>query len=107
MDDLITQGFSALLKSAPITGFILVVIYLARKEIAALLTAGRGDGKMETLTTKMVDLFERNLEYFGAVAVHTENMQAALRSIDRTTATGLLVQQGLKEEIIRQGRSGK
>lgn len=97
MDQLITQGFETLLKSAPLSGAIMLIFYLTRKEIYALFSASRGDGAMEKLMAQMVGQFEANLKYFAAVAVHTDTMQRCLTDI-------LEVQHKIHTEIVRQER---
>ena len=91
------------LDSAPWAAPFVLVAFLLRKEIAALLTAGRDDSNMESLMTKMVEQFAQNLVFFKAVAHDTEIMQAALSDIRRTSGELVEIQRSLKEEVLRQG----
>ena len=91
------------LEAAPWAAPFILVAVLLRKEIAALLTAGRGDSAMESLMTKMVDQFAQNLIFFGRVAEHTETMQSCLTDIRRNSGELLDVQRRVELEVARQG----
>ena len=105
MDDLITSAFAALMKSAPLTGAVALILYLMRNEIKALLTAGNRDTDMERLMGEQVEMFRKNLEYFGTVAGHTNTMQEALVDI-RASLTALnAIQERVIVEIVRQNGS--
>lgn len=105
MDDLIVKAFDAVMKSAPLTGAIILILYLTRKEIFAMLTAGGRDKDVEKLMGQQVEMFRQNLVYFEKVSVHTNIMQMALVEIRDGVHDLIAVQQGLKEEVIRQGRN--
>ena len=84
------------LDSAPWAAPFILVAFLLRKEIAALLTAGKSDGALERLMTEQVAMFRQNLEYFEAVAGHTNTMQRCLTEL-------LDVQRAVQLEVARQG----
>lgn len=94
------------LNAAPWLAPLLIVAGFMRKEIGALLMSGRNESALETLLTRMCDLFEKNLEYFGRVEKGVESFVSNGDSLLDGQKDLLGVQRRILEEMVRDGKRG-
>jgi hypothetical protein len=89
---------------APWVAPVLAAVFLLRKEITGFFSAGRNETAMESLTVRMVALFEKNLEYFAGVEKGLGAVIAANNSTVEHLKDLTNVQRQILTEIIRDGQ---